>query len=248
MIINPIVTDSGAPQVLERRSAPPGLARAPGQQVRAERVAFRGDFSESVSGPESSDQLSKGLGGRVVTPEWQQKIGLSHEIQVADQAMEEIDQELQQAKKDLIEIRKMFPPYPHGSEERAELLNSYRSLRLQIDQLTFPPEVELLLEDSQSSAHSGEGDLALVGLKGPVEELEDSELSALIEDLERASGALYERRMSLEVSSKKIFNQETSEDVVFSKLSVEVQERLAAYDFSMGRPKTGVHQDLPFLE
>ena len=246
MIINPVIMDSGAPQVLERRLAPPtGLSRASGPQVRADRAAFRGDVESAFI---ETDQLSKGLGGRVVTPEWQHKIGLSHEIQVADQAMEEIDQELQQAKKDLIEIRKMFPPYPQGSEERAELLNSYKSLRLQIDQLTFPPEIESLLEEDQFPVSPGEGGLELIKLNGPVEELKDSELPALIEDIERASGVLYDRRMSLELSSKKTINQEVGEDVVFSKLSVEVQEQLAAYDFSMGRPKTGVHQDLPFLD
>ncbi|MEA3333503.1 MAG: hypothetical protein U9Q58_07895 [Pseudomonadota bacterium] len=241
MIVNPI-TAEGAGQILERRTVPPGLARAPGQRGVDGKLSEKGvseeGSSEEATGVAFADQLSKGLGGRVVTPEWQQKIGLSHGIQVADQAMEEIDQELQQAKKDLIEIRKMFPPYPHGSEERAELLNSYKSLRLQVDQLTFPPEVESLLE----------GGLEQIKLSGPVEEVEDSELPALIADLERVSGVLYERRVSLELSAGKIFNQETGEDVVFSKLSVEVQEQLAAYDFSMGRPKTGVHQDLPFLD
>ncbi|MEA1921914.1 MAG: hypothetical protein U9N63_04595 [Pseudomonadota bacterium] len=237
MIINPIIMEGGG-QVLERRANPPGLTRAPNQR-RADGVSSEEGVFETSSRFEFFDQLSKGLGGRVVTPEWQQKTGLSREVQVADQAMEEIDQGIQQAKKDLIEIRKMFPPYPHGSEERAELLNSYKSLRLQIDQLTFPPEVESLLED---------GVLGLVELNDPVEELKDSELPAVIENLERVSGVLSARRASLEVSVKKIFNQETGGEAEIFKLSYEAQEQLAAFDLSMGRPKTGVHQDLPFLD
>ena len=261
MIVNPIIMEGGG-QVLERRPTSPGMvSRVSSGQGRVDGVSPEMGVSEITSRFESSDQLSKGLGGRVVTPEWQQKIGLSHGVQVADQAMGEIDQKLQQAKADLMEIHKMFPPYPHGSEERAELLNSYKSLRLQIDQLTFPPdsdsasmimgnppvvEGEPLPEVGQFPVYSGLGGLELFELNGSVEDIKDSELPAVIENLEQASEVLSERRTSLEVSFRKI-NQDTGEDAEIFKLSYETQEQLAAYKFSMGRSETGVHQDLPSL-
>ena len=255
MITNPIMVDGGG-QVPERRTGWHSSAGIDKALARDGTSAKHG----TVPGFDTVDQLSKGFVGSMLTAERQGKLELSDGIQVADRAMEAISDRIQQAKDDLAEIHKMFPPYPHGSEERAEFLNSYKSLRMQIDKLTFPPENDiasqilggksagdLLLEVGQFPVNPGPDGLNLVDLEKPVEDLADEELPTLIEDLERATGVLYERRMSLEASAGKIFNRETGTEIEFAGLSVEVQEKFAVIDSSIGRSQNGFHQDLAFL-
>jgi hypothetical protein len=259
MSINPILMEGGG-QALERRFG--WLRSSESVESGAGKAVRDGTFTkaEEATGFDLADQLSKGLVGRVLTPERQEKIDLAQGAQIADRAMEAIEERLQQARADLTEIHKMFPPYPHGSQERADFLNSFKSLRMQIDKLVFPPESDIAAqilggipaddappETGQFPVNSGPGGLELLQPDKPVDELEDAELPAIIKDLERASGVLYERRMSLEASVGKMFNQEAGEEV-FTRMSIEVQEKFAAFDISIGRPKTGVHQDLPFLE
>ncbi len=258
MITNPIMVDSGG-QVPERRT---GWIRSTEQgSAGVDKASRDGTSVKSGTVPafDTVDQLSKGFVGSKLTPERQGDIELSHGIKVADQAMGAISENLQQAQDDLTEIRKMFPPYPQGSEERAEFLNSYKSLRMQNDKLTFPPESDMATQimggDSaggspvvgQFPVSSGPEGLNLVELGKPVENLTDEELPALIEDLERASGVLYERRESLKASAGKMFNQETGTDEEFANLSVEVQDKFAAIDSSIGRSKTEFHQNLSLL-
>ncbi len=260
MIINPIVMEGGR-QVQERRS---GWLRSVDRNSTGTGTAASNRTpveSEGISSFNPNDQLSKGLAGRVMTTERQEKIDLSYGVQVADRGMEAINERLQQAKDDLAEIHKMFPPYPHGSEERAEFLNSYKSLRLQIDKLTFPPESDTAAqimggtdlsgtppEIGQFPVGSGSEGLNLMELSKPVEELTDAELPAIIKDLERASGVLDERRIGLKESAEKIFNQESGENEEFAKLSVDVQDKFAASDLSITRFNTGIHQKLSFLD
>ncbi len=257
MITNPIVMDSSG-RMLERRTGWLGsVEQGSSTNVRKTGAARDG----TAAGFDSADRLSKGVVGRVVTPEWQGKIDLSQGIQIADRAMEAIEERLKQAKSDLTKIHKMFPPYPHGSEERADFLKSYKSLRMQIDKLTIPPESDVAAqilggkpadgtqsEFVQFPVHSGFGGLELINLDKPIEDLSDDELPALIEDLGRASGVLKERRISLEASVGGIFNQKDGTEVKFAKLSIEVQDKFAAVDISIARPETGVHQELHFLD
>ncbi len=259
MNINPILMEGGG-QALERRF---GLLRSSESVESGAGKAVRdGTFikAEEATGFDFADQLSKGLVGRVSTPERQEKLNLAHGAKVADHAMEAIEERLQQAKADLSEIHKMFPPYPQGSQERADFLKSFKSLRMQIDKLIFPPESDTAAhflggipadatqsEIGQFPVNSGPGGLGLLELDKPVDEFEDVELPVIIKDLERASGVLYERRMSLEASVGRMFNQEPGEEVVFAKMSIEIQEKFSALDISIGRPGTGVHQDLPFF-
>jgi len=262
MITNPVVMD-GAGQSLERRSwlrsGNANMSRI-GKAAEPEGTEALSDFGAAPVF-DSVDQISKGVVGRVATPEWQGKVDLAQGVQVADKSMQAIDEKLQQAKEDLIEIHKMFPPYPHGSEEREALLNSYKSLRMQIDQLTFPPESdtaaqilggdpkdgEALPEVGEFPVYAGVGGLGLLELEKSVSDLEDSELPALIGDLEKASGVLEERRQGLRESAGKIFGQKSEDERLFAKVSVDVQGELADFNHSLGRTKTGVHQDLPFL-
>jgi len=262
MITNPIIMDSGG-RMLERRT---DLLRVEhGGSTGVENVGSVRDgiatAADSASGFGSAGQLNKGIVGRILTPEWQGKIDLSQGIQIADQAMEAIEERLKQAKSDLTKIHKMFPPYPHGSEERADFLKSYKSLRMQIDKLTIPPENDISAqilggkpvgdqvksEVGQFPVHSGPEGLELIDIGKPIEDLSDDELPVLIADLGRASGVLYERRASLEESAGKIFNQKDGTEVEFINLSIEVKEKFATVDTSIVRSETGVHQELPFL-
>ena len=62
-------------------------------------------------------------------------------VRGADQAMATIEEHLDQ----MIEIVKLFPPYPEGdnAEERIKMLRSFNGLRQLIDQLTIPPGDDL---------------------------------------------------------------------------------------------------------
>ena len=165
----------------------------------------------------------------------------------------------------MIEMTKMFPPYPHGSEERAEFLNSYRSLRLQIDQLTFPPESDLAsqimggagsaddaglpVELQGFQVNSGKEGLDLLIPSVPVNEMEDAEFMPVIEDLDRASALLHERRMDLRDTISAMFNKDgNGDEALYVKLSLELKEQLSAFDATMGREKTGLHNDFPHLD
>ncbi|NNF99203.1 MAG: hypothetical protein HKM93_07480 [Desulfobacteraceae bacterium] len=63
-------------------------------------------------------------------------------IRSTDDTMENIDQHLKKMKSDLVEIIKLFPPFPPGSEERVKNLKHFSTLRRQIDALAFEPPDE----------------------------------------------------------------------------------------------------------
>jgi len=262
MNISQIALNVGGSQEGSRRLSSPGLPRAPGAG-KPEKVSTGAVRPESLSGSnsESGDILDRGPVGRVVTVEWQEKMTLSHSVGVADRAMVEIDEKVNEAKADLIEMTKMFPPYPHGSEERAELLNSYRSLRLQIDKLAFPPESEMaahILGGSDDDllppelkgfqVDSGKDGLDLLVPLVPAKEMKDAEFMPVIDDLGRASALLNERRMDLRDTINAIFNNDGDDEAPYVKLSLELKEQLSAFAATMGREKTGFHNDLPHLD
>ena len=258
---NLIALNVGGGQDGLRRLSPTSLARAPGVE-KTEGLSSNVKPLENLSldSPKPGVIRDRGPVGRVATVEWQQKINLSYGVGVADQAMGEIDEEMQEAKRDLTKIIKMFPPYPHGSEERAELLNSYRSLRLQIDKLTFPPESDLAAQILGGSGDdllpselqgfqvsTGKEGLDLVVLQVAVDDMEDDELPALIENIDRASALLQERRMDLQDTIGVMFNEDGGDEALYVKLSLELKEQLSAFDATMGREKTGLHNDFPHM-
>jgi hypothetical protein len=61
-------------------------------------------------------------------------------IRIADQAMAEIDVNVEQMESEVEMFLKQYPPYPPGSEDRVNYLNRFALLRKQIDQLTVPPD------------------------------------------------------------------------------------------------------------
>ena len=66
---------------------------------------------------------------------------VSLSVRAADNAMKEIGKHVEQMKTKLENIvRKTYPPYPSGSEERTKILKSYSAFRRLINQLTIPPD------------------------------------------------------------------------------------------------------------
>jgi hypothetical protein len=61
-------------------------------------------------------------------------------IRIADQAMGEIEANVEQMESEVEMFMKQYPPYPPGSEDRIKYLSRFAMLRKQIDQLTFPPD------------------------------------------------------------------------------------------------------------
>ncbi|HDS15792.1 MAG TPA: hypothetical protein ENN66_04120 [Proteobacteria bacterium] len=205
-----------------------------------------------------SDRLVRSAVGRVATREWRENVELSYGVRGADQAMVEIGERLGEAKADLTKIVKMFPPYPRDSDERVELLNSYRSLRAQIDRLTFPPDNEsaaqimngsdLLPVDYQGFAVvPGEEGLALMEPAAPLNELEDDELVPLIDDLTRAEAILADRRLTLQKTLSGGDGSE-SDASLYDEMSLRVGKRIGEVAFSLGRQETGMHVDLLYID
>jgi len=61
-------------------------------------------------------------------------------IRIADQAMGEIEANVEQMESEVEMFLKQYPPFPPGSEDRIKYLSRFAMLRKQIDQLTFPPD------------------------------------------------------------------------------------------------------------
>ena len=61
-------------------------------------------------------------------------------IRIADQAMGEIETNIEQMESEVEMFLKQYPPFPPGSEDRIKYLSRFAMLRKQIDQLTFPPD------------------------------------------------------------------------------------------------------------
>jgi hypothetical protein len=67
---------------------------------------------------------------------------VAESIRTADDTMESIKQTLKSMEAELYEIKKQYPPFPPGSNERVEYLKRFSALRRQIDALAFGPPHE----------------------------------------------------------------------------------------------------------
>ncbi len=80
-------------------------------------------------------------------------------IRTMDQAMKAVGTTIHAMKKELEVVTKSYPPFPPGSEERVRRLRGYAALRVMIDRLTVPPEVEAgTLAVRTKKAQQGAGD------------------------------------------------------------------------------------------
>jgi len=67
---------------------------------------------------------------------------IARNVRGLDQSFKKISGQLQEMKRELTTLIKQYPPYPPGSEVRAETLERVNSLRRQIEQLDFPKSRE----------------------------------------------------------------------------------------------------------
>ena len=96
-----------------------------------------------------------------------QKRMVVRQIREVDQTMDQVEKNLQKMKASLEQIKKSYPPYPPGSDERAQALRRFGSLRHLIDQLTVPPPDDgpgQIL--GNTSSHPNAGDWEFVNRKG----------------------------------------------------------------------------------
>lgn len=106
----------------------PGDSRQVGEGKRID--APRQDHSGQV---EPSRNQSAGKDDSTITP-------LARSISVADRAIEDLDKHIERMKSKLESIVKNYPPFPADSSERAQYLKSFIGLRMEIEQLTIPPD------------------------------------------------------------------------------------------------------------
>jgi hypothetical protein len=64
-------------------------------------------------------------------------------VRHTDAVLEKASNQVDLMKRPLEAIIKNFPPFPPGSEQRADLLKSFISLRKEIDKLTVPAPVDV---------------------------------------------------------------------------------------------------------
>lgn len=78
-------------------------------------------------------------------------------VRIADQAMAQIEANVEQMESEVQMFLKTYPPYPPGSEERIEMLKRISGLRQQIEQLTLPqdPLARMILGNPSTEALSG---------------------------------------------------------------------------------------------
>jgi len=93
---------------------------------------------------------------------------ISRSIGTVSRTMDQIEDRVTKISDKLSAFKKIFPPYPPGSEERVKLLKSFSALRKQIQRLTFPPEDEgarsiMAPAMGQNGSQTGTG----ITVKGP---------------------------------------------------------------------------------
>jgi flagellin-like hook-associated protein FlgL len=149
---------------------------------------------------------------------------VARNVKVADKSMESIGKIIGAMKGQLDFIVKNFPPYPPGSTQRADLLNSFNALRQQIDQLTYPPKDEgarRIMADPAAEPLAGDWQVVVgdngvtkiihqqevhtgaTGLNIPAlpTNADDTQIAAAMANLETASSTLSLRRATLSAES-----------------------------------------------
>jgi flagellin len=152
-------------------------------------------------------------------------------IRIADQSMQTISTYIDQMKAELLQIRKTYPPYPPGSEQRIKLLRSFNGFRKLIEQLTIPPESygaqRLMAAPAQvpeagplnvvvsetgfratikaQEVHTGPTGLDIPEL---ADDATDAEIDAAAENLSRAQAKLETKRSALAVDAATVSRYE----------------------------------------
>jgi hypothetical protein len=105
--------------------------------ARADQVAIKGSVKTA------DGNLSQ------IRSQQDQRNALATSINRVASALEKLDLKVGSMKSQLAAIIKNYPPFPPGSDERVQLLQSYASIRKEIEEITFPPSYKALLNAKQ---------------------------------------------------------------------------------------------------
>lgn len=163
---------------------------------------------------------------------------VAQNIRNTDKTMKKVEIYIDRMQDNLLKIVKQFPPFPRGSEERVRILNSFQSLRKQIDQLTIPPKGEYavkIMADPDLVPEAGDWDIELSnGLRktirsrqvhsGPTglnlpelsEKVDDEKIQAAVKGLDAAKATLRQRQYGLYVDTVNIKHSRES-DAIFNQ-------------------------------
>lgn len=138
-------------------------------------------------------------------------------IRQAGAFLDGVEEKIDRMNDSLTGIVKHYPPFPPGSEERVQRLESFSAFRKEIERLTFPPEP---FGDTIVETHSGETDVSVppfafpamaeLGIPelgvGPSEATEE-EIHDALESLAKAKGLVDEKRQALQNGAEKVLNR-----------------------------------------
>lgn len=145
-----------------------------GKRIDAPRHDYSGQADPSRNQPAGKDDST-------INP-------LARSISIADRAIEDLDKHIERMKSPLESIVKNYPPFLAGSSERAQYLKSFIGLRMEIEQLTMPPD---------KGAERAMVDIKKINLPELAVTSTDKDVAAAIDGLNAASLAINSRRAAL---------------------------------------------------
>lgn len=113
---------------------------------------------------------------------------MARSISIADRAIEDMDKHIERMKSPLESIVKNYPPFSPESSERAQYLKSFIGLRMEIEQLTMPPD---------KGAERAMVDIKKINLPELTVTSTDKDVAEAIDGLNAASLALNSKRAAL---------------------------------------------------
>jgi len=155
---------------------------------------------------------------------------LAATVRGADEAMQKIDEQIEQMKDRLLQHVKHYPPFGQDSQERVKLMKLFSAFRKQIDQLTIPADnygAMKIMADPATSADAGDWEIEMDAKgnhmtihsqqvhAGPdgldiarlPDNASDTEIYAAIRNLESASETLIQRRGELASDFERILDK-----------------------------------------
>lgn len=84
---------------------------------------------------------------------------IANTVNTVDTSMQRVNEVIEKMQAEMLAIKKQYPPFPPGSQERVEYLKSFQGLRDQINQMTFPPDnvqARQLMADPQMYPEAGD--------------------------------------------------------------------------------------------
>ena len=197
-ISNSVKVASGAPRadtVREGNLSPPGPTGAQGGN---ETVAI-----EEGRNSQGRIQAQKAVQGEV-----------AGRIRQAGALLDGVEEKINKMDEALTGIVKHYPPFPPGSKERVQHLESFSAFRKEIERLTFPPDPFSESAMEKKSGDTGSPvpqfsfpkmeDLRIPELSVGPSEATDEEIEIALGSLAKAKGLVEEKRQALQNGAEKI--------------------------------------------